>query len=157
MSEFRLSNFIKILCEGILVFLQFFIIILHFIKFEFFPNIQIMQENFMFSLVGYLIILIASIFMLVAIKDLGTNLSPFPSPTANGNLITSGIYRFVRHPMYYSLVLISIGIFIIKLSLYYLCLTISLSLVIKSKIILEEQYLNNKFKKYFLYKGKVKY
>ena len=157
MFKFKLIGFLKASKEIILVILQFIVIILHFIKFEFLPNIEITRVNSILSFVGCLIIIIASIIMLKAIIDLGTNLSPFPRPIANGYLITSGIYRFMRHPMYYSLVLISIGIFIIKLSLYYLCLTISLSLVIKSKIILEEQYLNNKFKKYFLYKGKVKY
>ena len=95
--------------------------------------------------------------MLLAIKDLGRNLSPFPRPIASGKLITSGIYRFIRHPMYYSLILISLGIFIIELTFYYLFLTISLTLVIKFKIILEEQYLNNKFKNYLFYKDKVKY
>ena len=157
MFKFKLIGFLKASKEIILVILQFIVIILHFIKFEFLPNIEITRVNSILSFVGCLIIIIASMIMLKAIIDLGTNLSPFPRPIANGYLITSGIYRFMRHPMYYSLVLISIGIFIIKLSLYYLCLTISLSLVIKSKIILEEQYLNNKFKKYFLYKGKVKY
>ena len=95
--------------------------------------------------------------MLVAVKDLGSNLSPFPRPKKNINLVTKGIYRFTRHPMYYSLIFISFGVFITKLSTYYLFLTISLGLIIKFKIALEEQYLNNKFKKYFIYKNEVKY
>ena len=95
--------------------------------------------------------------MLVAIKDLGRNLSPFPRPMKNSNLVTSGIYRITRHPMYYSLIFISFGVFIIKLSIYHLFLTISLALIIKFKIILEEQYLNNKFKNYLLYKNEDKY
>ena len=157
MSKFNLKDFSKDFNEIILVILQFIIIILHFIKFEFLPNIEIMQVNSIFSFVGFLIIIIASIIMLKAVKELGSNLSPFPKPLANGNLITSGIYSFIRHPMYYSLILISFGFFFIKLSFYYLFLTISLALVIKLKIILEEQYLKNKFKSYFLYKDKVKY
>ena len=95
--------------------------------------------------------------MLIAIKDLGRNLSPFPRPINNSNLVTKGIYRFTRHPMYYSLMFISFGVFITKLSIYYLFLSISLGLIVKSKIALEEQYLNNKFKNYLLYKNKVKY
>ena len=95
--------------------------------------------------------------MLFAIKDLGRNLSPFPRPINNSNLVTTGIYRFTRHPMYYSLIFISLGLFIINLSIYYLFLSISLSLIIKFKISLEEQYLNNKFKNYLLYKNEVKY
>jgi len=89
------------------------------------------------------------------IKFIG-DLSPFPRPINNSKLVTTGIYRFTRHPMYYSLIFISIGVFIIKLSIYYLFLTISLALIIKFKIALEEKYLMNKFKNYLLYKNEVK-
>ena len=157
MSKFQLTRFLKSSYELVLVILQFLVIILHFIQFEFIPKKEIMQINFIFSFVGFLLIIISSIVMLIAIKDLGNNLSPFPKPIVNGKLITSGIYRLIRHPMYYSLLLISFGFFITKLSFYHLSLTICLGIVIKFKIILEEKYLNKKFKKYFLYTDKVKY
>ncbi len=157
MTKFNLKVFIKASYELILVFLQFFIIFLHFFQLELLPNKQIIQINNMFYFLGILIIIIASIFILIAIKDLGRNLSPFPKPKANSNLVTTGIYRFMRHPMYYSLIIISFGVFLTKLSIYHLCLTITLALLIKFKIILEEQYLKNKFKNYFLYKKGVKY
>ena len=157
MTKFNLKVFIKASYELILVFLQFFIIFLHFFQLELLPNKQIIQINNISYLMGILIIIIASIFILIAIKDLGRNLSPFPKPKANSNLVTTGIYRFMRHPMYYSLIIISFGVFLTKLSIYHLCLTITLALLIKFKIILEEQYLKNKFKNYFLYKNVVKY
>ena len=157
MSKFKLTEFLKTTNEIILVILQFFIIIIHFIKLQFLPKIEIIKVNSIFIFLGFLIIFIASIIMIMAIKDLGSNLSPLPRPINNGNLITSGIYRFMRHPMYYSLILISFGVFITKLTFYYLFLTTILALIIKFKIILEEQYLNNKFKNYFHYKDKVKY
>ena len=157
MIKFKLKNFFKAAYEISLVFLQFFIISLHFFRWEFIPQKQIIQANTLSYLVGFLIIIIAFIILLVAIKDLGRNLSPFPRPTNNSNLVTTGIYRFTRHPMYYSLIFISFGVFITKLSIYYLFLSISLSLIIKFKIALEEQYLNNKFKNYLLYKNEVKY
>ena len=157
MNKFQLKMFLKAAYEIILVFLQFFIITLHFFKWEFIPQKQIMQVSPLSYLVGVLIIIIAFIILFVAIKDLGRNLSPFPRPINNSNLVTNGIYRFIRHPMYYSLIFISFGVFIIKLSIYYLFLTISLALIIKFKISLEEQYLNNKFKNYLVYKNEVKY
>ena len=157
MTKFNLKVFIKASYELILVFLQFFIIFLHFFQWELLPDKQIIQVNNISFFLGILIIIIASIFILIAIKDLGRNLSPFPKPKANSNLVTTGIYRFMRHPMYYSLIIISFGVFLTKLSIYHLCLTITLALLIKFKIILEEQYLKNKFKNYFLYKNVVKY
>ena len=156
MTKFQLKVSLKVTYEIILVFLQFFTISLYFFQWEFLPQKQIIQASpFSYSL-GILIIIIALIIMLVSIKDLGRNLSPFPRPINNSNLVTTGIYRFVRHPMYYSLIFICIGVFIIKLSTYYLFLTISLALIIKFKIALEEKYLMYKFKNYLLYKNKVK-
>ena len=157
MAKFQLKMFLKASYELILVFLQFFIISLHFFQWEFITQKQIMQVNSFTYLMGILIIIISFIIMIVAIKDLGRNLSPFPRPINNSNLVTTGIYRFTRHPMYYSLIFISFGVFITKLSIYYLFLLISLGLLIKFKIALEEQYLKNRFQNYLLYKNKVKY
>ena len=156
MTKFKFKNFLKAAYGLMLVFLQFFIIILYFFQWEFLPQKQIIQASPFSYFLGILIIIIAFIIMLVSIKDLGRNLSPFPRPINNSNLVTTGIYRFTRHPMYYSLIFISIGVFIIKLSIYYLFLTISLALIIKFKIALEEKYLMNKFKNYLLYKNEVK-
>jgi len=157
MIKFKLKIFLKAAYEIILVFLQFFIISLHFFKWEFIPEKQIIKATPFSYFVGFLIIIIAFIILLVAIKDLGRNLSPFPRPINNSNLVTKGVYRFTRHPMYYSLLFISFGVFITKLSVYYLFLSISLILVIKFKIALEEQYLKRKFKNYLFYKNEVKY
>ena len=156
MSKFQLKNFFKAPYDLMLGFLQFSIISLHFFQWELLPQKQIIQASAFSYFMGILIIIIAFIIMLVSIRDLGRNLSPFPRPINNSNLVTTGIYRFTRHPMYYSLIFISIGVFIIKLSFYHLFLTISLALIIKFKIALEEKYLMNKFKNYLLYKNEVK-
>ena len=153
MSKFQLKNFFKAAYDLMLVFLQFFIISLHFFQWEFLPKKQIIQVSLFSHLMGILIIIIAFIIMLFSIKDLGRNLSPFPRPINNSKLVTTGIYRFTRHPMYYSLIFISLGVFITKLSIYYLFLSISLGLIIKFKITFEEQYLKNKFKNYLIYKS----
>ena len=156
MTKFYLKIF-KAAYEITLVFLQFFIISLHFFRWKFIPEKQIIQVNSFSYFLGFLIIIIAFIILLIATKDLGRNLSPFPRPINNSKLVTKGIYGFTRHPMYYSLIFISFGVFFIKLSIYYLFLSISLGLIIKFKIALEEQYLNNKFKNYLIYKNEVKY
>ena len=157
MFKYKLKNFIRGCSEIILVFFQFFIIFLHLIELQFIPKKEILQVNSLLYFIGFLFVINGLIIILIAIKDLGSNLSPFPRPKAKSNLTTKGIYRFVRHPMYYSLILISLGIFLTKFSIYYLGLTLSLVLIIKCKIILEEQYLTKKFRNYFIYKDKVKY
>ena len=80
MTKFQLKIFLKAAYEIILVFLQFFIISLHFFQWEFLPQKQIIQVSLFSYLVGFLIIVIALIILLIAIKDLGRNLSPFPRP-----------------------------------------------------------------------------
>ena len=105
MSKFHLKNFFKAAYDLMLFFLQFFIISLHFFQWEFLPQKQIIQASFFSYLLGILIIIIAFIIIMVSIKDLGRNLSPFPRPINNSNLVTKGIYRFTRHPMYYSCLL----------------------------------------------------
>ncbi len=157
MTRFNLKVIFKAAYELILVFFQFFIICLHFFQWDFITQKKIIQLNPFSYSVGILIIIISSIIMLLAIKDLGRNLSPFPRPKKNSNLVNTGIYRFIRHPMYYSLIFISFGVFLTKLSIYYLFLSVSLFLIIKLKISLEEQFLKNKFKNYYFYKKEVKY
>ena len=157
MTKFQLKNFFKAAYEIILVLLQFVIISFHFFQWEFIPQIQIIKVTPFSYFIGFLIIKIGFIILLVAIKDLGRNLSPLPRPIKNSILVTKGIYRFTRHPMYYSLIFISFGFFITKFSIYYLFLSISLVLIIKFKIALEEEYLRNKFNNYLIYKNEVKY
>ena len=157
MTKLNLKFFLKEAYQIILVFLQFFIISLHFFKLKLIPQKQIIEFIPLSYFTGILIIIIALIIMLVAVKDLGRNLSPFPRPITKGKLVTTGIYRFTRHPMYYSLIFISVGVFIINLSIYHLFLSISLALIIKLKIALEEKYLTNKFQNYLIYKTEVRY
>ena len=38
--------------------------------------------------------------LLVAVLQLGSTLTPFPSPKTHGRLVTSGTYRLARHPIY---------------------------------------------------------
>ena len=102
MTRFQLKVFLKAAYEIILVFLQFFIISLNFFQWEFIPQKIIIQASPFSYFLGILIIIIASIILLASIKILGRNLSPFPRPINNSKLVTTGIYRFTRHPMYYS-------------------------------------------------------
>ncbi len=59
MSKFQLKKFFKAAYELILVFLQFFIIILHFFQWEFLPQKQIIQASPFSYFLGILIIIIA--------------------------------------------------------------------------------------------------
>jgi len=69
MSKFQLKNFFKSAYDLMIVFLQFFIISLHFFQWEFLSQKQIIQASPFSYFLGILIIIIALILMLVSIKD----------------------------------------------------------------------------------------
>ena len=90
--------------EFLLVISQFIIIGLHFIKFNLFNQKLIQGEFLTFIYISNFLITLALIIIVFSAKDLGKSLSTMPRPKENSKLITSGIYRFFRHPMYLSLI-----------------------------------------------------
>ena len=142
--------------EFLLVISQFIIIVLHFIKFNFFTQKLIQGEFLIINYVSNFLIILALIVIVLSAKYLGKSLSPMPRPKENSKLITSGIYRIFRHPMYYSLIIISFSFFIKSLTIYNLILSILLTYIIYKKIKIEERYLTKKFHNYSFYKNEVK-
>ena len=58
---------------------------------------------------GSLAIGFGALLALGGVIALGRSLSPFPSPTEANRLVESGVYRYVRHPVYAGIVLASFG------------------------------------------------
>ena len=133
------------------LFSQIFLILLHLIP----PNPKI--EHVAFSIDAFCIILglaisILGLFIIIkAFIDLGENLTPLPYPMNESSLIKSNSYQSVRHPIYKGLLLISLGIFILSLSLIHLSLLISLAYILRIKAIKEEEILKIKFPEYKIY------
>lgn len=48
--------------------------------------------------------------VVLAIVQLNKNLTPFPTPVKSGTLIQTGLYRFVRHPIYSGIILMTLGV-----------------------------------------------
>ena len=142
--------------EFLLVISQFIIIALHFIKFNLFNQKLIQGEFLIINYISNFLITLSLIIIVFSAKNLGKSLSPMPRPKENSKLITSGIYRFFRHPMYYSLIIISFSFFLKSLTIYNLILSILLTFIISNKIKIEEEYLTKKFHNYTSYKNEVK-
>ena len=142
--------------EFLLVASQFIIIALHFTRFNILNQKLIQDEFLTINYMANFLISLALIIIIFSVKDLWESLSPMPRPKENSKLITSGIYSFFRHPMYYSLIVISFSFFIKSLTIYNLILSILLTFVISNKIKIEEEYLTKKFLNYTLYKNEVK-
>ncbi|MUP46578.1 isoprenylcysteine carboxylmethyltransferase family protein [Gramella sp. BOM4] len=103
---------------------------------------QFLKDSFLvFAILG-------AVISLVAILQLKRNLSPFPTPKSGGSLIRSGLYKYVRHPIY-SGILIAFGSYsIYSASGFRFLVSLALYVLFSLKIAYEEQLLLRKFDKY---------
>ncbi len=105
------------------------------------------------------IALLAGIFCMVAgmdrFKKLGNNLEPWKHTS---QIVSSGIYRFTRNPMYLGMALLYLGLALWLRSSWAIILFPVVTLVIRTQVITrEERYLEKKFgDEYLGYKAKVR-
>ena len=90
------------------------------------------------------------------VLDLGSNLSPFPRPKGNAVLVERGVYRYLRHPIYAGLVLISIGLSLARGSLVGLALSLVLAVFFDLKARREEALLAETFSGYEAYAARTR-
>ncbi len=88
-------------------------------------------------------------------KDLGRNLTPFPSPSCGAELIVSGIYAHIRHPLYSSIAILAVGWTVLWQSLPAAIVTIGLMLFLRAKAVHEETLLRRLFLAYADYARRV--
>jgi len=108
------------------------------------------------GLLGFLICGVAIVFGLVAIVQLGTNLTPWPSPKAGSSLVTTGTYGWARHPIYASLIWFAVGLSLGYMSGWRFMMTALLVLLFLKKSTFEESMLRSRFEEYVNYAARVK-
>lgn len=79
-----------------------------------------------------------------------------PEPKATTQLITSGPYRFIRHPMYSALLIAAAAFVVAESNGFKLGLWIALGLVLSAKARFEEQLMSEKFLDYPAYRARSK-
>ncbi len=79
-------------------------------------------------MVGQAAVIAGLTVIVVASVRLGTGLTPTPVPNARGQLVTGGLYRFVRHPIYTGVLVIVVGLTIRSGS--YVTLTVAVVTVV---------------------------
>jgi protein-S-isoprenylcysteine O-methyltransferase Ste14 len=62
------------------------------------------------SLIGLALMAVAGLVLLISFVALGNSLTASPLPKAQGQLVTTGLYAYVRHPIYFGLLLLSAGV-----------------------------------------------
>ncbi len=97
------------------------------------------------SVLGFLVIILAII-------QLDKNLTPFPSPKQNGSLINTGLYKFVRHPIYSGIIVCTIAFGFYNQNIWRIGIGVFLWILFYFKSIYEEKMLSDKFSQYIDYK-----
>lgn len=88
--------------------------------------------------------------------NLGRSLTPFPRPLAQGRLVTGGAYRFVRHPIYFAVLLACFGFALATWSPLRLALCAALFLFFDRKARREEAWLLERYPEYASYRQRVR-
>ncbi len=109
------------------------------------------------SLIGILIFLLGAMVGLFALNHnkLG-NFNIQPKMKENAKLITTGIYGYIRHPMYLSVLLMMLGFFVSSPSIIEAILLILLTIVLVLKAKKEEAIWSDETQEYLSYKKKTK-
>ena len=103
------------------------------------------------SVAGGVLMLAALVVALSGFRALGRNLSPGPRPMHDHSLVTHGIYRRIRHPLYTSLLLLSIGWAIFTHSWLACAATLGLLAFLHMKARVEEKHLESIYPQYRIY------
>ncbi len=98
--------------------------------------------SFVFILISFLLV----VWAFISMKKSKLRISPIPAKEAR--LVISGPYRFIRHPMYSSVILGMIGLLIFHFSITRLFMFLVLCVVLIIKLNWEEKMLVEKFSGY---------
>ncbi len=135
-----------------IIFLSIQMLIL-FIFFAF-PNLYGFALSDSWHWIGILLAVSGFILSIVGAGTLNNVLSPYISPSPKGRLITTGIYRKIRHPIYLGIMILLFGFTLIFSSLSKFIIFIIAVIFFVKKAFEEERLLLHRYPKYQNYKQK---
>lgn len=108
-----------------------------------------------FSLTASVLLLAGFVLIFWAVLAMRkSKLRILPQPAMTAVLITSGPYRFIRHPMYTALITGALGLIIMCPSIWRILTLVILTITLFVKLTLEEKMLAEKFPQYRAYQKK---
>ena len=105
---------------------------------------------------GAILFAIGAVFGVTGVRALGRRRTPYPKPIQDAPLVQSGVYRIVRHPLYSSLIFLSVGWSLFWSSWITLWVSLGLAVVLDAKSRREERWLHEKFTGYHSYRQRVR-
>ncbi len=93
------------------------------------------------------------IIIIVSMLQLNRNLSPFPTPKNDSELVLSGLFKYVRHPIYSGILMTTFFLAIYLNSGYKLIVVLLLAILFYYKSMYEEVELRKKFPDYESYQA----
>lgn len=112
--------------------------------------------NPMIVIAGAALMLMGAGVALAGALALGRNLTPFPKPKKQALLVRHGIYALIRHPLYTSVISVSIGWALVWQSWPSLLVAVALIPFFYAKARHEERWLREKFPEYADYERRVR-
>ena len=97
------------------------------------------------SVLAALLALLAVFILFRAFRDLGSALTPLPESKEGAELVTSGIYSYLRHPIYSALFILALAAYFWKQSGSVLIAALLLTALLLYKARYEDQILKEKF------------
>lgn len=134
--------------EWLLVGIQLALIVFYFV------SVTALDDFFMdvLRIVGGVPMVIGAVLIIWAFLQQRLNISIFPSPKEEGHLITTGVYKLVRHPIYAGVLFLAFGYAIYEQSFYKIIIAFLLFILFEVKSGYEEQLLIRKYPAYAQYK-----
>jgi protein-S-isoprenylcysteine O-methyltransferase Ste14 len=105
---------------------------------------------------GTLLITLGIVVVLEAWRQLGPAATPLPKPREGGALVDSGLYGYVRHPIYGAGIVAGIGYSLLTTSWPSLALTAVLAALWELKSRREEAWLIERYPGYDAYRGRTR-
>ena len=104
------------------------------------------------QLIGLFLSVAGIIISLASVLALNKNLSAFPTPKQSAKLIQSGIYKYIRHPIYSGILFFTFGFSMYSENTLRFLIFFMLLILFRFKAVYEEKLLQDKFSNYAAYK-----
>ena len=114
-------------------------------KLDFIVPYWLQLTGIFFSIAGVII-------SLAALLTLNKSLSPFPTPKDSAELIQTGIYKYIRHPIYTGILIFTFGFSMYSENTLRLFIFVALLILFRFKAAYEEKLLQHKYADYTTYK-----